>query len=192
MRNRWLIVLIAALLPGVAGMSSSFGEPYHQGGTTTVYNTQKSVMARLVEKNGCWEWQGARTEGYGKVHFACENVFVHRLLYEWFRGPIEAGTEIHHQCGNRICANPAHLEAITRAEHVHKSATRAAVNARKTHCPQGHPYDSPNTFIRIRRGLPNRQCRICLKAQDHRKYEKQVERRRLLLCSGMARENDEV
>jgi hypothetical protein len=48
------------------------------------------------------------------------------------------------------------------------------VNAAKTHCPQGHPYDEVNTY-RQRRG--SRACRICMREASKRYEERRRERR---------------
>ena len=41
----------------------------------------------------------------------------------------------------------------------------SAINARKTECIRGHPFDKENTYIR-----PDgeRNCRLCSKLHDHR------------------------
>lgn len=52
-------------------------------------------------------------------------------------------------------------------------------NLRKTHCPQGHPYDEENTYV-----TPSgvRQCRTCRKAALKRDYDAHGDKRR----AGMA------
>lgn len=44
-------------------------------------------------------------------------------------------------------------------------ANRAA--AVKTHCPQGHPYDEANTYVRP--GTVHRKCRTCARDRDLRR-----------------------
>ncbi len=46
-------------------------------------------------------------------------------------------------------------------------ANRGRKNREKTHCPQGHPYD---TFT-VEKAGPHRRCSICIKASDERRYE---------------------
>ena len=38
----------------------------------------------------------------------------------------------------------------------------------KTHCPQGHPYTSENTYIHPKRGV--RECLTCRKATSQYRY----------------------
>lgn len=72
-----------------------------------------------LSETGCWEWTGYidPTSGYGRVRNEQENMLVHRMVYELAYGEIESGVELHHECGNRACANPYHLRKISKAEH---------------------------------------------------------------------------
>jgi len=119
----------------------------------------------LVTPSGCWEWSGSRTpQGYGRLSFDGEPTYSHRLAYELFVGPIPQGLQIDHLCRNRACCNPDHLEPVSGAENLHRSAfTVASRNVRKTQCPQGHPYDDENTYV-----TPNgaRGCRTCRRTSD--------------------------
>jgi hypothetical protein len=68
---------------------------------------------------GCWNWTGRRnSEGYGLYLVANVRVYAHRASYEAAHGSIPNGHEIHHVCANKRCVNPAHLQAVTRKEHV--------------------------------------------------------------------------
>ena len=93
--------------------------------------------------------------------------YAHRLAYELVKGPISDGLQIDHLCRNRACINPDHLEAVTQRENILRGEGVAALNARKTHCPQGHAYDEENTLILTGRQAGARRCQIC--ARD-RKY----------------------
>lgn len=115
-----------------------------------------------VEKNaagGCWEWIGFRTaDGYGRVL----GRGAHRYSYELAHGVIPDGLQVDHLCRNRSCVNPDHLEAVSPRTNVLRSPTAvASVNARKTHCPQGHKYDINNTRL-TSDGW--RRCKTCEKA----------------------------
>lgn len=113
-------------------------------------------------QSGCWEWQGNITpNGYGAwygLKGPYEERLAHRISYRAFTGPIPAGLQIDHLCRNRCCVNPAHLEAVTRKVNILRGESSSAQNARKTHCPKGHPYEQGNIY-RLAQGT--RICRQC-------------------------------
>lgn len=117
---------------------------------------------RRVDKSGeCWLWTAHKANGgYGTFYFDKKLRSVHRLSYEWARGPIPDGLTIDHLCRNPSCVNPDHLEPVTMRENTLRSEGPTAINARKTHCPNGHAYDESNTYRC--ESLPNwRYCRAC-------------------------------
>jgi hypothetical protein len=122
-------------------------------------NTVGSFWLRVDQSGECWEWTGYRTRrGYGQVSWRNRIWRVHRLAFEFARGPIPPGLTIDHLCRNRACCNPGHMEPATNRENVLRGNGAAAVNSRKTHCYRGHPFDDTNTR-HLRNG--DRACRIC-------------------------------
>jgi hypothetical protein len=112
----------------------------------------------------CWNWKGRKSQnGYGRVCFCSFTTTIHRIMYAWLVGPLPVGQdkgEVHHRCENTSCCNPAHLEFMSRQANTLKSNNRAAINARKTHCSDGHPLTGENLHPGfLRRG--QRVCRIC-------------------------------
>lgn len=108
-----------------------------------------------VNEAGCWVWQKYTTpKGYGRIG----RLRAHRVAFEVFRGTIPAGLEIDHLCRVRNCVNPDHLEPVTGRENIMRSDAPPAINARKTECDKGHPFDNQNARVR-----PNgrRACRRC-------------------------------
>lgn len=154
--------------------------PRHQRGVllgrSLLEGKMLSVEERFwakVNKNGplwkgtpCWVWIASRNEnGYGYfgpgMHHSPRLVRVHRYAYELLVGPIPEGLTIDHLCRNRPCVNPAHMETVTNKENILRGLSTGAHNARKTHCPQGHPYDLFNTYLRRDKGRTGRNCRAC-------------------------------
>jgi hypothetical protein len=119
------------------------------------------VLRRTTRtQGGCLEFVGARlSDGYGRVRVFGKNRRAHRVVYEALVGPVPAGLVLDHLCRNRMCVNVDHLEAVTDRENTMRSPIApAAINARKTECHRGHPFDDANTRI----GTDGRRiCRIC-------------------------------
>lgn len=113
----------------------------------------------------CWDWTGNKTiDGYGRFKTDDgQSVAAHRWAYETNVGPLIEGMEIDHLCFNRACVRPDHLEQVTPQVNNLRSGSVAAINARKTHCPNGHLYTKENT--RLERQGPGkrigRRCRAC-------------------------------
>jgi HNH endonuclease len=122
-----------------------------------------------VTESGCWIWMGScKSNGYGTIGLANRKMgHAHRVSYELHNGPIAPGQCIDHLCRVRCCVNPDHLEAVTTRVNLLRGHGETGNNARKTHCPQGHIYDSSNTYHWTDgRGRTMRQCKICRHHSD--------------------------
>lgn len=115
---------------------------------------------------GCHYWMGSVCGGYGRITLFGEKVQAHRLAWELKKGPIPEGMVLDHLCKNQLCVNVDHLEVVTQRVNVHRSNGIAALNARKTHCKHGHPFDEKNTY---RYGETHRACRKCCRIRSIKK-----------------------
>lgn len=115
-----------------------------------------TFWSKVEKTDSCWLWTGSlHSLGYARAWVDGTRVYAHRYAYEETVGPIPDGLDLDHLCRVRHCVNPDHLEPVTRAENLRRSPSQvSAVNARKTHCPQGHEYSG-----RDKRGW--RECRTC-------------------------------
>jgi hypothetical protein len=127
-------------------------------------------LAKVEKTEMCWAWCGARHgKGYGHIRLNGAVAKAHRVAYELFVGSIPDGLTIDHLCGNTSCVNPCHLEAVPGKVNTLRGGNPMAVNARKTHCPQGHEYTPGNT-LRTNQGR-SRSCKAC--RADHQRHRRQ-------------------
>ena len=110
----------------------------------------------------CWVWTGNRLHfGHGWVAHSTEGertgYLVHRIMHAWWNG--DTDQVLDHLCDVTYCVNPAHLRPTTpKGNNARSLRSPTAINARKTHCLHGHPFDGANLIV-----LPSgrRQCRAC-------------------------------
>lgn len=115
-----------------------------------------------LTESGCLQWIGSvNAHGYGNFHAGGgrHSVVAHRWSYEHHREPIPDGLVLDHLCRNTSCVHPDHLEPVAQGENLLRGVGVGKANARKTHCPAGHPYSGDNLYIAPSR--PNRMCRTC-------------------------------
>lgn len=108
----------------------------------------------------CWLWVGAiNTDGYSSMTMGNKTQDAHRIMYKMFvDASLATEDQCDHLCRVRHCVNPVHLEIVDNRENQMRGISFSAINAKKTHCAKGHPYDLTNTYLRKRGG---RDCRTC-------------------------------
>lgn len=134
--------------------------------------TAEERFWQKVDRRGgsdCWPWLGNRVKThcgmeYGLFRHGSLVTCAHRFAYRFLVGPIPEGLDLDHLCRNTLCVNPKHLEPVTKAENNYRGNSWSGRNTRKTHCPQGHPYDEANTYLW--RG--HRICRACSRERARR------------------------
>ena len=125
-----------------------------------------------IERAGCWVWTGCiSSNGYARVTWAGRVENAHRVVWRLLTGrDVPTGMEMDHLCRNRACVNPAHLEVVDKRTNTLRGIGPTAINARKTHCNEGHPFTEENTYVESGGG---RRCRTC-RAEKNRQRRGQL------------------
>jgi hypothetical protein len=122
---------------------------------TVTYQVRPEDIKRFwskVDRSGdCWIWKDALSiYGYGHISLGGRLSRAHRFSY-WLSGrqvvPRVKGQElyeIHHECKNKACVRPSHLNQTSRAEHEDTVADR---RRKLTHCSRGHLLSGANMRI---------------------------------------------
>jgi hypothetical protein len=98
-------------------------------------------------------------EGYLQVGVSGGKLIrVHRAVAEAFHGPAN-GLFACHNNGNPVDNRASNLRWGTQSSNLHDAIEHGHHHmVNKTHCPQGHAYDSANTYITPQ---GHRKCRAC-------------------------------
>jgi hypothetical protein len=98
---------------------------------------QKYIIDNIT---GCWEWIGSKdAEGYGVIwdNRIKNNARAHRISMEIFGKPIPKHLQALHQCDNKSCVNPAHIDIGTTQQNTQEAKQRGLLanmsNKRKTY-----------------------------------------------------------
>ena len=106
-----------------------------------------------------------KATGYGQYRTDNDNLYVHRMAWELYVGPIPEGHHVHHACENRLCFNPQHLALLPPAMHIrhHRAITGPCPKCGSTR-PRVQGY---------RNGKPNgTKCPDCTNARKLASYHR--------------------
>jgi len=85
--------------------------------TDTSVTIEDIIGSRIAidEETGCWNYTGSISgAGYGMYGHKP----VHRIVYEIFNGPVPGLWHVHHECRNKRCCRPSHLNAMRDSDHL--------------------------------------------------------------------------
>ena len=126
-----------------------------------------------LNKDECMLYAGSKThDGYGLVWYQertrTVNLYVHRVMYENFVGPITEGLEVDHLCFTPECINPDHLEPVTGTVNNERKYGKGL-------CKRGHKLTPDNVYITVQdkvTGRTSKSCKICNQMRSRAVYLK--------------------
>ena len=131
-------------------------------------NTIEKILSKCtVDVNGCLIYSGRAFTGtdkwkYPVIVFEGKTWIASRLIWTKLVHHIPKGLYILHRCDNTLCVNVDHLFLGTLSDNIKDCvAKKRHVQARKTHCPQGHSYDELNTYLHLKSNT--RYCKTCVR-----------------------------
>lgn len=118
---------------------------------TSIAPEHYAVLSRVIQSDGCWGWSGTHNQ-YGYPVFrgghAARNRAAHRIIFEYYYGPLDASLQVDHMCGNRGCVRPDHLRAVTPKQNTEHFV--AEVRSTNTSGYRGVVYDKTRKRWRAR------------------------------------------
>jgi len=141
-------------------------------------------LARKMKVNpvsGCYEWQGSKLNGYGRITFGNaghperRTTGTHRLAYELAFGPIPNGLQVCHKCDNRSCINVEHLFLGTNKDNADDRETKGRGNQALGSKSSMAKLDEEK-ILEIRKLKANgaRTCELSAKYEVHKSTIKRV------------------
>lgn len=133
-----------------------------------------------VPESGCWLWT-KRTDrgGYGWIKIDGIHRAAHRVVWEFYNGPIPNGMKACHKCDTPLCVNPNHIFLGSQGDNLRdmfgkgRWKTKRVVGDRSAKsCTKGHGQDTWRVMDEFGGG----RCLTCERIRDKDRYRKKMNR----------------
>ena len=101
---------------------------------------ESRFWAKVEKTDSCWQWLGAKRDGYGMFWKEGKIVAAHRVSWELAYGTISRGIQVLHRCDNRLCVKPSHLFLGTQADNLRDAVSKGHLN--RVECGKLTPHPS--------------------------------------------------
>lgn len=156
-------------IPGYEGLyeASSFGRVRSLTRTVPLGDSTKTIQGIVLKQRKFGTDRHPRKAVKLCVGGIAKVRLVHQLVLEAFVGPRPEGLEGCHNNGDPFDNRTENLRWDTNSANQLDSVEHGTHHeARKTECPQGHPYDAVNTAIVDRK----RRCKTCHRNREAARY----------------------
>ena len=135
---------------------------------------EERFWSHVRKSDGCWEWIGANTRGYGSLWMNGRHEKATKISWQINCGPVPAGMWLLHRCDNPPCVRPDHLFLGTVLDNARDAAKKGRLKipptaqnyAKRTHCSRGHKYVVGN----MKRHKNERRCNSCQRIRWAKRY----------------------
>lgn len=103
----------------------------HAEAAKPVELTIESIKARceVDARSECWNWMGCiQPNGYGRLTIKRRQYYAHRVAYQLATGNSLGRKLARHDCDNRRCCNPEHIQPGTHKDNMRDALERNRVS----------------------------------------------------------------